>query len=61
MIHLALVNNTGVSIPIDSVAEATFPLELFRHEDHVYYDAEHDLISTGYDLVGNYDKETPNK
>lgn len=52
MVHLALANGAGASLPIDSAAEAAFLLDMLRNESPVFYDTENRLLATGMEPVG---------
>jgi hypothetical protein len=54
-VHLALANDTGADLPIDSPAEASFLWNLLRSEEEVYYDPVHQLITSGIEGVGKDD------
>lgn len=51
-LHLVLKDGTGADLPVDSPAEASFLLDLLRNEQPVFYDAEHMLLSSGMEEVG---------
>lgn len=50
--HGALADGKGADLPIDNPKEASFLLNLSRHEPEVHFDAEHRLIVTGVDIPG---------
>ena len=52
VIKLTLANDTGGSLEPDSPEEARLLLEVLRNEKPVYYKAEHQLLITGLEPVG---------
>ena len=47
-LHLALEDETGVDIPLESPQEASFLLNLLMNEEQVQYRKEHGLLSAGF-------------
>ncbi|GJM36514.1 MAG: hypothetical protein DHS20C18_55150 [Saprospiraceae bacterium] len=55
VIHLALADNTGISLTIDNPTWADFLFKLLLHEKDVYYDREHDLVTMGLEAPGHHE------
>lgn len=51
-LHEAMEDGKGADLPIDNPKEASFLLNLFRHEPEVRFDNEHRLLVTGVDIPG---------
>lgn len=56
MVHLALSNDTGADLPIDSAAEASFLLQLLNGDKPVYYDTANKMLITGIEPEMGDDK-----
>ncbi len=50
-LHMALEDETGADIFIDSAGEAAFLLDLLRNEKPCYYHVDTGQISTGLHMV----------
>ena len=57
-IQLALANGTGAALEPDSPQEALLLLDVLRHEKPVFYEAQHQLIMTGLEPVGEGDEDS---
>ncbi|MEM7132595.1 MAG: hypothetical protein AAF702_40200 [Chloroflexota bacterium] len=55
--QLALADGTGGSLEPDSPQEAMLLLDVLRNEKPIYYEAEHQLLMTGLEPVGEGEKE----
>lgn len=51
-VHLVLENGEGADIPIDSPQESMLMLDMLRNESPVFYDPNHQLLTTGMEGVG---------
>lgn len=52
-VHLSLSDGTGADLPIDSPQEANFLLNFLKHDKDVYYDPNHQLLTTGMEIGGS--------
>ena len=51
-LHLALEDNTGAKVLIDSPQEAYFLLDLMRQSETCYYNEQSNIISTSFKSSG---------
>ena len=55
-VHLALSDGSGADLPINSPAEATFLLQFLSQDEDVYYDSNHQLLTSGMEITGSDDE-----
>lgn len=55
--RLALADGEGGSLEPDSPEEAMLLLDVLRNEKPVYYQAEHQILATGMEPVGEGDED----
>lgn len=57
MLILLLEGGGTINQPIDSAEEGYFLLDMLRNEDPVFYDANADIILTGFEPVGEGERD----